>query len=170
MKPKNNISEQTTNNDIFSPWLESAKAETNGLKVPDGYFDSLGSRITDRIIQEENKAFAKSQIPVFRKPAMWAPMLATGIVTVLLVFVIPVKKTTTIQPSDEWAGINMAYDASYAEEVLFAESNSMDYELENAAISVSESNTTKGINEITDDDITEYLKEQELDLEMITDN
>ncbi len=168
MKPKNNISEQTSENDFLSPLPESAKTEANGYKVPDGYFDSLGSRITDRIILEENKAFKKSQIPVFRKPALWAPLLATSIVAVLLVFVIPAKKTATIPATDEWNEINMAYDASYAQEVLFTESNSMDFELENAVISLSESNTSKGINEITDDEITDYLKDQELDLDMIT--
>lgn len=168
MKPKNNISEQTSENDFLSPLPESAKTEANGYKVPDGYFDSLGSRITDRIILEENKAFKKSQIPVFRKPALWAPLLATSIVAVLLVFVIPAKKTATIPATDEWNEINMAYDASYVQEVLFTESNSMDFELENAVISLSESNTSKGINEITDDEITDYLKDQELDLDMIT--
>jgi len=168
MKPKNNISEQTSENDFLSPLPESAKTEANGYKVPDGYFDSLGSRITDRIILEENKAFKKSQIPVFRKPALWAPLLATSIVAVLLVFVIPAKKTATIPATDEWNEINMAYDASYAQEVLFTESNSMDFELENAVISLSESNTSKGINEITDDEITDYLKDQELDLDMLT--
>ncbi len=169
MKPENNISEQTNENDFISPLLESAKTEANGYKVPDGYFDSLGSRITDRIVKEANKALKKSQIPVFRKPALWAPLLATVVITVLIVFVIPVKKTATIPATDEWTEINMAYDASYAEEVLFTESNSMDYELENTFLSLSESNTSKGINEITDDEIIEYLKDQELDLDMITD-
>lgn len=169
MKIKHNKPEQFQESDNLPPWLESAKRETNGLRVPDGYFDLLSPAIIDRIKEQENKSLLKSHSTVYMKPVVWAPVLATSVAVVLLMFIIPAENKETITETDEWTEINIAYDASYAEEVLLAESYNIDYELENNNIGDNESNTTKGVIELTDDEITEYLKDQEIDLELITD-
>jgi hypothetical protein len=164
MKTKNNIPGQNSENDNLSPLLKTMKLENSGLKVPEGYFDSLSPRIVDSINDRQSR---KVNVPVFRKSIVWAPVLATITVAVLLIFVIPAKKNTTIPATDEWAEINMAYDASYAEEALFAEGYSIDNELEKSDLKIESVSLSKN-NEPTDEEITEYLKDQDLDLDMIT--
>jgi len=167
MKTKKNISVPTNESEIHSPLLELIKKEGNSLKVPDGYFDTLNPRIIDKINLQENRKSWKQGLPVFRKPIVWAPVLATGLVAVLLIFVIPVKNPEIIPAIDEWTEMNMAYDASFAEEALFTESYTIDNELENSGINISEASSAQDNNEITDEEIADYLKEQDLDPEMI---
>ena len=166
MKLRQNISNQINNSEQLSPVLEKLKQEGNGYSVPDGYFDSLSSRIVDEIKIQENRSLLKSVVP-FRKPMIWAPALVTVIVAVLLIFVVPGKKESTIPVVDEWTQINMAYDASYAEEAILAESNTIDKALENKDVSYIASASYNGENEPTIDEITEYLKEQEIDTDIL---
>jgi hypothetical protein len=72
-----------------------------------------------------------------------------------------------MQVVDEWTQINMAYDASYAEEAILAESNTIDKALENKDVSYIASASYNGENEPTIDEITEYLKEQEIDTDIL---
>ena len=164
MKTNNNIKGQNSENDNLSPLLKTMKQENSGLNVPEGYFDSLSPRIVDSINDRQNR---KVNVPAFRKSIVWAPVLATITVAVLLIFVIPARKNTTIPATDEWAEINMAYDASYAEEALFSEGYSIDNELEKSDLKIESVSLSKN-NEPTDEEITEYLKDQDLDLDMIT--
>lgn len=166
MKRKQNILKQTEESEHLSPILAKLRNETQGFNVPDGYFDSLSPRIIDGIKKQENRAILKILVPSFRKPLVWAPAMATVIVAVLLIFVIPAKKTSTIPVADEWTEINMAYDASYAEEALLAESYTYDKEIESSVISNSGS-ATLSKNDPTDAEITEYLKEHEIDTDII---
>lgn len=166
MNLKDKIPSDFTSDENFSPFLGSLKETGNNLKVPDSYFDSLNTRITARIKKQENRAIIP--ISLIRKPVIWAPLLACSVVILLLVFAVPVKQASTVPLTDEWTEINMAFDESYAEEVLLAESFTMDNEIENAdgnTISASFS----GSNEATDEEITEYLKDQGFDIETITD-
>lgn len=164
MKTNNNISGQTSESDNLSPLLQKMKQENSGLKVPAGYFHTLSPRIIDSINKQEQR---KVHLPVFRKPIVLAPALAILVVAVLLIFVIPSKETASIPLVDEWAEINMAYDASYAEEALFTESFKIDNEIEKSDFKI-ESVSLSMNNEPTDEEITEYLKDQEMDMDMIT--
>jgi hypothetical protein len=166
MKRKQNILKQTEESERLSPILAKLRNETQGFNVPDGYFDSLSPRIVDEIKKRENRSIVKILFPWFRKPLVWVPTFATAIVAVLLIFVIPAKKTSTIPVTDEWTEINMAYDASYAEEALLAESYKYDKEIESSGIS-SNASVSLIPNEPTDDEITKYLKEHEIDTDII---
>jgi hypothetical protein len=166
MNSKDKIPLQSSTGENLSPLPGSLRKDRNNLKVPDGYFDSLNPMIVEGIKKQENKAIIN--LSLIRKPLIWAPMLAASVVALLLVLTIPVKQASTIPLTDEWAEINMAYDASYAEEVLLAESFSMENEIENTD-GTSISASLSGSNEATDEEITEYLKDQELDIEIITD-
>lgn len=170
MKMKNNIAGQFQENDNLPSWLESARHETNGLKVPVGYFDVLGPGIIDRIKEQENKALSKSHVPAFRKPFVWAPVLAIAIVAVLFIFIIPAKKTIPPTTTDEWIELNMAYDDSYAEEALLAESYTIENELELSEIDISKPASATDVSELTDEEITEYLINQDIDPDFITEN
>jgi hypothetical protein len=168
MKTKHTISKPDQETDKLSPRLESLRNEESGYKVPDGYFDTLNPRIIDRITEKENIVSSKSGILVFRKPVVWAPVMAVAIAAVLLIFIVPSKNNQIIPAYDEVADINMAYDASYAEEVLLAESYSHDKEIELAVEAVPVTTSISENSDLTEDEIEEYLKDQDMEIETIT--
>jgi hypothetical protein len=166
MKRTQNISNQTNETEQLSTALQKLREEVQSLRVPDGYFDSLNLRLVYRIQEQENKSLSKNLIVSFRKPLIWAPAFATVVVAVLLIYVIPSKKESTTQVVDEWTEINMAYDASYAEEALLAESNTIDREIESSVIS-NNGSVPLLQKEPTDEEITDYLKEHESDNDIL---
>jgi hypothetical protein len=168
MKINHTISEQDQETDNLSPQLQLLRHEESGCQVPEGYFDTLSPRIIDRIKEKENRALSKSGILVFRKPVVWAPIVAVAIAAVLLIFIIPSKSNQIIPAYDELADINMAYDASYAEEVLLAESYSRDKEIEMAANIIPVTSSINVNSDVTEEEIVEYLKDQDLEIEIIT--
>ena len=89
------------------------------------------------------------------------------LVAVLLIFVVPSKRASTLQATDEWTELYMAYDASYAEEALLAESHYIDKELESKDINYAEPAPITGQNEPTAENIAKYLKEHELDADLL---
>lgn len=167
MKLKQNISNQTSDNEQLPAILEKLRQDVSGFRVPDGYFDSLSPRIVDGIKKQENRSLLKALVPTFRKPLVWAPIMATVLVAILLIFVIPVKKTSTNQVVDEWTEINMAYDPSYASEALLAESNNINKAIEGKDINYSEVVAVTGQNEPTNEEIAKYLKEHEIDTDLL---
>jgi hypothetical protein len=167
MKLKQNISSQSSDNEQLPPVLEKLRQDVSGFRIPDGYFDSLSLRIADGIKKQENRSPLKAFVPTFRKPLVWAPIMATVLVAILLIFVIPVKKTSTNQVVDEWTEINMAYDPSYASEALLAESNNIDKAIEGKDINYSEVVAVTGQNEPTNEEIAKYLKEHEIDTDLL---
>lgn len=167
MKLKQNISNQTNNDEQLSPVLEKLRQEVHGFRTPDGYFDSLSSRIVDKIQKQENRSFPEILIHSFRKPLIWAPSLASVVVVLLLIFVIPVNKTPKDQAADEWTQINMAYDPSYAGEVVLAESNKIDNELEGKEIKYYDPANLSAKNEPTAAEIKDYLKEHVIESDVL---
>jgi hypothetical protein len=168
MKMRNNISNPTNETESLSPLLRKLKLEDQGFKVPYGYFDSLNPRIADAIQKQENRSVFKTFFFSFRRPLVWAPSMAL-IITILLIIVIPTRKEPVSEVTDEWNEISMAYDPSYAEEVFFTESNLIDTELENADNNIMTVSIT-GNNEPTDEEITKYLKDQDVDPELLIEN
>jgi hypothetical protein len=167
MTMKQIISDQTNKTEQLSPVLEKLRQADQGFKVPDGYFNSLSPRIVESIKKQENSSFLKIVVPSFSKPVVWAPVMATVIVAVLLIFVVPGKKDSTLPVADEWTQINMAYDASYAEEALLAESNFIENYIENKGIRYVASASLTTANEPTVDEITDYLKEHEIEMDIL---
>jgi hypothetical protein len=164
MKLKHNIS---NDNEQLPKILEALRKEANGFRVPDGYFDSLSPRIVDGIKRQEHTSFGYVLISSFRKPRVWAPIMATCAIAVMLIFVVPSKKASTIPAADEWTELNMAYDASYAEEAVLAESNTIEKELESKDINYSEPVSLNGKNGPTAEEIAKYLKEHEFDADLL---
>lgn len=166
MKMKQNITSQINEAEQLPPILDKLKQEARELKAPDGYFDSLSPRIVDEIKKRENRSILQQFVHTFRKPLIWAPAMATVVVAVLFIFVIPTKKASTIQVSDEWTELKMAYDPSYAEEAILAESITVDKELESSVISTKET-VSFAQKEPTVDEITRYLKENEIEPDLL---
>jgi len=167
MNLKQNISNQSIETEHLSPLLENLRQEDKGFKVPDGYFDSLSPRIVDSIQKKENRSFIKTLFPALKKPLVWVPAFASVIVVLLLVLAVPSKKASIPQVTDEWTEMNMAYDESYAEEIYLAESNIIDEELENKDANYIASASFPVNGEPTINEITEYLKEQEIDTDIL---
>lgn len=171
MKTNNKISQQTyPDHDNLPPLLENLRKEKQAQQVPEGYFDSLSPRIVDRIgIQNRRNPLIK-MLTTFRKKLVWAPVLATAVIAVLLIFVIPGEKQMPVAPLDELSQIMMAYDESYAEESLLAESEMIDNEIDKSDnfFSVSENSIDSSETGPTDDEITEYLKNQDIETEILT--
>ena len=167
MKLQKNISNQTNDPDQLPKVLEELRKEKSGFKVPDGYFDSLSPRIAESINSRQRTPLNNVQIPFFRKPLVWAPSLATLVVAVLLIFVVPTRKDTSIPATDEWTEINMAYDPSYAHEALLFETHNIENGLETNAIDFSKSADMTGKNEPTKEEMSKFLKEHEFDADLL---
>lgn len=170
MKINQSIQDQSPENESLPPMLSKLRTGADGNNTPDGYFDSLGSRIADRIANRKSASFLSVTFPSVSKPLVWVPTLAAVIVVVALVFVLPEKKAVEIPEVDEWTEIRMAFDASYAEEVLLSESHSVDREIENIDLSYIQSATYTGKNEPTRDEISEYLKDQEIEPDILNEH
>ena len=168
MKMKKNISPASSETDKLPPVLVSIRQKESGIKVPEGYFDTLGSRIIDRINEQNQNVYSWSAITILRKPLVWAPLSATAIVALILLFVSPADKNVEAPASDLWTEINMAYDGSYAEEVLLAESSSIDNEIEQMTNVSPEFISLYAADEPSVTEIQDFLEEQDPDIETIT--
>jgi len=167
MKMKQNIRNHADTQETISPFLESMKNKPDGLLVPDGYFESLNSNIVDRINKEQNLSYSQNKIPSPGKPVVWAPIMVTAIAALLFIFFIPAKNEATSIINDDWTEIYLAYDASYAEEALIAESSLIDNEINNSE-SFAESLLLNTNYTPTDDEIADYLETQEIDTDILT--
>ena len=166
MNLKNSIPGQTDDTENIPVFLEELKKEASGFKVPAGYFDTLGNRIADRVSQKPGHSSIGVLIHGVRKPLIWGPVFATVLVAVLLLFVVPERKTTPIPVTDEWTQLNMAYDPSYATEAVFAESHEVDAAIEGKELNYSEV-SLNGQNEPTAEEISAFIKEHEMDSELL---
>jgi hypothetical protein len=136
--------------------------------VPDGYFNSLVPRIADKL-PGEHRSFYTIFFSAIRKTSVWSPVLATALVVLTFFFIIPAKNGSDSAGYDTLAELNIGYDASFAEEVLLAESNLIEAEIENSGSTVTERVQFAGIDNLTDEEISDYLKEQEIETELLTD-
>jgi hypothetical protein len=165
MKQRQDIQGHISESDEITSLLQKLKQENTGIKTPEGYFETLSPRIVDSITQQNR---SKVTYPLFRKPIVWAPVMATIATAVLLIFFVPSKKVTSVPATDEWSEMVMGYDASYAEEVLFTESFSIYNEIDKSETVTESASLSNNTNVLTDDEISTYLKDQNVDIEMIT--
>jgi len=166
MNLRNNIPGPTDDTENIPVFLEALKKEAPGFKVPAGYFETLGVRISDQVNQVPRRSFLGVAIPRVWKPVVWVPVLSTVVVAVLLLFVVPERKTTVIPVADEWTQLNMAYDPSYATEAVFAESHEIDAAIEGKELNFSEVSLS-GQNEPTAEEISAFIKEHEMESELL---
>lgn len=166
---KHYITGKNDQNEDQSPFLEKIRLESRGTRVPAGYFDSLGPRIVDKILKQENRSFFKQSERLYNNPRVWAPVFATMLLAIILIFVIPAKKETCIPVTDELTMIQMVYDDSYAEEALLSESDYVEVEIAKTDINYYAASYLSGeANELTEKEITDYLKENVTDPDILT--
>jgi len=171
MKMKQNITELKTYTGIPPTILEQLKNETHGLSVPDQYFETLNTRIVDRIRLKDEKSFFNFLLPSqLKKPVFWAPIFITSIAAIIMIGVLPIKTYQSPQLLDEWSEIGIAYDPTYAEEALLAEGSNLDVEIEKADIKKIESVSFVIQHEPTDEEITAFIKDHALDTNILNQN
>lgn len=166
MKTKPNTNQPVNDKDAVPDFLQELRNKDSGFNVPSGYFSTLSPRIVDRINHQKNSSLFSIPLGVLRKRLMVAPAMATVILTLILIFSIPTTKNKPAFIVDELAEMNMAYDVSYAEEAMLAETHIIDYELESTNADI-ESVAINKENEPTVEEITEYLIGQEIDPEIL---
>jgi hypothetical protein len=146
--------------------LESLRNADHGLQVPDGYFDSLSSRISDRINKKSPTAIG-SLIITLKKKVVLIPITAIASVILALFILFPSGQKVPAIAGNELSEISLAYDASYAEEAYFSESCQIETELKELALSGTASNIVQP-GEVTTTEIIEYLGNQEIDPEILS--
>ncbi len=170
MKLKEGISNSSEISDKLPQALEDLKQNPCRLQVPEGYFDTLSPRIVDKLAKSDS-SFRHSLGMVIRKPSVWSPVLATVLLALTFIFIIPRKTSTVASGYDTLTELNNGFDASFAEEVMLAESNTLESEIENSPAFTSNPVQFAGVNHLTDDEIASYLKDQEIETELLlTDN
>jgi len=167
MKTRKDKEESTLINEehIFK-MLESLKKGEHGLQTPDGYYDNLSSRIADRIHMKKPSAF-EALIAILKKRVVFIPATALLVLVISLYIVFPSGKTVTAIAENELSQISLAYDASYAEEAYFSESCLIENELKGSGLALNTSNIVQP-EEATTTEIIEYLGNQELDPELLS--
>ena len=167
MKSKQNKPNLTNDDGLLPEILQEMRKETGGFKAPAGYFDSLSPRIIDRINSKEHGSISKVLISGFKKPLVWVPVMATLLVIIALVFLIPSQKESPLVVVNEISDISMAYDPSYAQEAMLIESHTLETKLENSNIDYTQTSILNGQDEPSAEEIIKYLKDNDVDTELL---
>jgi hypothetical protein len=171
MKKKNIHTDLTGPEEILRRFLPDNPGK-EPFKVPEGYFDTLPGRIRDEIGARPATKFNPASIrSYFTFRRVLAPVLAIAVVAVLIFFLLPhpnSSKQSMVENKDT-LNLTAGYDASYAGEALFDEYESISKMIEESNLTQDAdiSFTTTSNDGITNEDICDYLQEQELDSDVI---
>lgn len=167
MKLKRDISGEPVLDEPISKVLSDLHNTPTGFKVPEGYFDSLNSRIVDTITNREKISSTKYFLQSFHKPLIWAPALAVLLIGIVIIFTIPLKSKAPVPVADEWTEINMAYDASYAAEAILSESHLLDNAVEIEDVNYKDHSFLSGKNTPSKEEITKFIQDHDLETELL---
>lgn len=159
--------------DKIEDWMKESGSEQGGFKAPDNYFGELPGRIEQAIRNQEkgqklkNTGSSTSRIVMYRV----VPILAAASVIIALFFLFPVGKTTVLTSGSPYDSLNpnASYDASYATEAIqddYVEMNEM-LNAPDAQFDIEMTSEFYESNEITDQDISDYLMDQDLDTDLL---
>jgi hypothetical protein len=166
MKTNSHDIRNTGTTETLPPFLAGLKDRESGHSVPSGYFELLSAQISARIIERPAKSGIRNLVSLAGKTVVWAPSLTTAIAAALFIFFIPAQHTITEKSTSEWTELRMAYDESYAQEAILSEAGTLEDQL-SIAVPEEVAVNTSGDNELTPEEITEYLKEQDLENELL---
>lgn len=140
----------------MAPNLSKIKKDSP-FRVPDGYFDKFADRLSEKIHQEK-KPERKGKIYLIGKPylAVAASFVGFLIIAITIFKVVETKHVST--------GLTKEEIIAYIKEDI--------YDYDEATIIENlkpENNITTTKNELKDDEIIEYLKNDDVDVSTITD-
>jgi hypothetical protein len=165
-----------TNKDLMEEpklHLPSTMGGAEPFKVPDHYFDSLTSRIQDRISANEKKKFVYSNfLRGFLQKKIWIPSMA-GVVLLFVVILMNTERNISTQnqisKTDSVIIKNSDLNNSYALEVQYIEAAKVLEQIELLPLNeISLGNLTLP-DEIKNEDIRKYLNEEEIDPTLLAD-
>lgn len=164
-----NNTTETRNEDSFLNLLKAQQDEPAGIKVPANYFEKLNTEISNRIASKEKELTTKTLKTSVLRPLFLVPALSVVVLTVILTVFLSRNSPVSETALSETEEILLAYDVSYAEEVYVAELGTIDEQLDEP-----ESNTKSGDFTVSDDltaeEITEFLQDQDIDDELLNEN
>jgi hypothetical protein len=171
------MKKSTKHNDLSDPedildGFIIQKPESEVFKVPEGYFDSLPSRIRDGISAQTQHDLRPSffrGLMATRK--VWIPALAVAIAFIAIYLLVPGQQNAkeSLAEINDTLNFRENYDASYAGEVNFDEYAAIYQMIEDKDIEddLPASFITTSNDGISNDDICDYLQEQDLDTEVL---
>jgi hypothetical protein len=171
MKKRNLHTDQTEPEELLRRFL-TENPGNEPFKVPEGYFDRLPGRIRDEIVSKTSGKFNPFSFrSFFTVRRVWVPVLAIAVVCIVVYFLLPYPERTQQSLVENKDTLNMStgYDASYAGEALLDEYASISKMIEESSLTQDAdiSFITTSNDGITNEDICDYLQEQELDSDVI---
>jgi hypothetical protein len=152
--------------------LRSKIGTAEPFKVPDYYFDSLTSRIQDRISANEKRRLGFSDLlPGIYRKRIWIPSLA-GILLLFVVIVMNTDRTATqnqLSKTDSVIIRRSDINNSYAIEAQYIEAAKTFEQIDVLPVnevSMENLNLSDGIK---NEDIIKYLNDQEIDPTLLAD-
>ncbi len=139
------------------------------FRVPEGYFEALPARVQDAI---REKAGGKRFIPIpafFSRKIVMIPLSLAVIVAAGLLLLLPYQQQSSgvmVTASDS---LKAAYDASYVADVQREEDLLLDSMIDNLPSHPELATPVIQLpkEEISEEAIIEYLKDQDLDIELL---
>jgi|WetSurMetagenome_2_1015567.scaffolds.fasta_scaffold28954_3 hypothetical protein len=142
------------------------------LKVPSGYFEKLPYVMQDRIAAEDQKPLSTwfnraSQ----RYQSLVMPVSIAALLIISLIVFLPGRKSQTQSAlnSIDSSAYSLGYDESYAHEAIAIESVDLNNEIDSLEDDLGEALSRPAMNDssLSDDDIIEYLNQQDIDPELL---
>jgi hypothetical protein len=170
MKSDQKNSDSSAHEDMIRQLMKPGDRKT-GFKVPEGYFEELPGQIQSLInTPSSDPSFAHSSgHDLFG--SVWIRIATAAVIIIALFLSIPLNKSGKDISSNtaDTSNISAAYDASYANDATHSDYVSAIRLMEDPSEKIDESVSSITISDdgITDEDIIEYLKEQELDTDVL---
>lgn len=165
-----NNTTETRNEDSFLNLLKAQQDEPAGIKVPANYFEKLNTEISNRIASKEKELTTKTLKTSVLRPLFLVPALSVVVLTVILTVFLSRNSPVSETALSETEEILLAYDVSYAEEVYVAELGTIDEQLDEPESSITKSGDFTVSDDLTAEEITEFLQDQDIDDELLNEN
>jgi hypothetical protein len=153
-------------------YIFSGKKGNDAFKVPEVYFDTLPLRIRDKISAENATRYSFTWFrKQFASRWVWVPALSVSMLLLAIYTWMPENNNNVSYAAiGDTLNLNQAVDASYAGEAIFDEYVAVYKILESSESESQEvvSFVSTYDDDITDEEIVEYLNNQQLDAEVLS--
>jgi hypothetical protein len=174
MRLKNNYIKTSRNQtDEHLLHLPPHKGSEEPFRVPDNYFDSLTSRIQDRISARQSRVSVLSSMStILVKKKVWIPVIACVLILLSVFILYPGKSSQNqgyISKTDTVAVKANDINGAYALETQYIEIEKALEQIKKLPVSHIDESVVKLPDEIKNEDIIKYLNEEEIDPNLLAD-
>lgn len=156
-------------NDELPDLLKQFRQNKTEIPVPEGYFDSLSQQIFGKLSNTKT-SFMEIILSKLHKPMIWSPVAGIIIIFIAFIFIIQRQKPLVSEQSESINEYSLATDASFSEEVFLVESNNIESDLTTSGLMPEESILWAGLDQLTAEEMAMYLKDQDIEIELLTEN